>query len=84
MPRWLRRRAFPDVPMVTLRLWRSDAIVLFDWLNTTDMDSVPISHRAEKQALTDLLNAMERDVFHDVTQIEIDEAREQVARDMGW
>ncbi|MEU5117138.1 hypothetical protein AB0G64_37360 [Streptomyces longwoodensis] len=46
-----------DLPTVSVRLWRADAIVLFDWLMTTDLDSVPVSHPAQKQALADLLSA---------------------------
>ena len=40
-----------SLPKVRLELWRADAFVLFDGLMTVDM---PITHRAEKQALTDL------------------------------
>ena len=52
---------------------------------TVDLNAVPITHPAEKQALADLLNRLEgyTDV-PGVTQEEIDEAREQVSRDMGW
>lgn len=39
------------VPTVTVRLWRADAIVLFDWLASTDLNTVPITHPAQKQAL---------------------------------
>ncbi|MFF8841130.1 hypothetical protein ACF08N_00115 [Streptomyces sp. NPDC015127] len=42
-------------PTVDLRLWRPDAIVLFDWLMSTDLNTVPITHPAQKQALADLL-----------------------------
>ncbi|MGW7244647.1 hypothetical protein, partial [Streptomyces sp. NPDC054804] len=45
-----------DLPTVSVRLWRADAIVLFDWLMTTDLDSVPVTHPAQKQALADLLS----------------------------
>ncbi len=46
---------------VDLKLWRSDAVVLFDWLMTVDLDldMVPVIHLAEKQALADLLNGLE-------------------------
>ena len=75
----------PDLPTVRLNLWRADAVVLFDWLMSVDLDAVPISHPAEKQALVDLLSRFGQDT--DVigsTQDEIDTAREEVARDMGW
>ncbi|MGA5499292.1 hypothetical protein ACPCSP_33770 [Streptomyces cinereoruber] len=32
------------VPIVNVRLWRADAIVLFDWLMSTDLNAVPITH----------------------------------------
>jgi hypothetical protein len=73
------------LPKVRLELWRADAIVLFDWLMTVDIESVPITHRAEKQALTDLLTRLEHETdTPGVTQAQIDEAREEVARNMGW
>ena len=66
-------------------MWRSDAVVLFDWLMTVDLDSVPITHPAEKQALADLLTRLERETdIPGVTQEQIDYARAEVARDMGW
>ncbi|GAA4107962.1 hypothetical protein GCM10022284_56770 [Streptomyces hundungensis] len=48
-----------STPTVDLRLWRSDAIVLFDWLMSTDLNAVPITHPAQKQALADLLARLE-------------------------
>jgi hypothetical protein len=38
---------------------RADAVVLFDWLLSTDLDAVPITHPAQKQALADLLSRLE-------------------------
>ncbi|WBO68759.1 hypothetical protein [Streptomyces camelliae] len=76
-----------DVPTVTVRLWRADAIVLFDWLMSTDLDTVPISHPAQKQALADLLSRLEWAADTDVTAStaeEIAAAQQEVARDMGW
>ena len=40
---------------------RADAIVLFDWLKTVDLNDVPIAHPAEKQALADLLTRLEHE-----------------------
>lgn len=71
--------------MVEIGLWRADAVVLFDWLMTVDLNTVPITHPAEKQALMDLLTRLETDT--DVpsgTTDEINAARADVARDMGW
>ncbi len=74
-----------SVPKVTIELWRADAIVLFDWLMSADLDRVPIRHPAEKQALADLLTRLEQETdILPVTQEQIDAARDEVARDMGW
>jgi hypothetical protein len=73
-----------EVPVVPVNLRRADAIVLFDWLMTVDLDSVPIAHPAEKQALMDLLIRLEQTDITSVTLDEIDAARAEVARDMGW
>jgi len=73
-----------SLPNVQLDLWRADAVVLFDWLMTVDLNEVPISHQAEKQALADLLTRLEVSDVSGVGQEEIDAAREEVARDMGW
>ena len=77
--------------LVSLNLGRADAIVLFDWLMRTDLNSVPIEHPAEKQALADLATALElqTDALYGasgagITQDEVDAARAEVAKDMGW
>ena len=76
---------------VDLKLWRSDAIVLFDWLHRVDLDTIPVEHPAEKQALMDLFTRLEGyiDISYGgsgtgLTQAEIDEARAQVGAHMGW
>jgi len=77
----------PDLSTVTVRLWRADAIVLFDWLMSTDLNTVPITHPAQKQALTDLLTRLEHDIDSDITAStaeEIAAAQDAVAKDMGW
>jgi hypothetical protein len=58
---------------------------------TTDLNTIPMTHPAEKQALTDLLSRLEgyTDVPYGasgdgLTQAEIDEARAAVAKDMDW
>jgi hypothetical protein len=74
-----------SLPKVSIELWRSDAIVLFDWLMSVDLDAVPVSHPAEKQALADLLTRLEHETdIPGVTQKQIDAARAEVARDMRW
>lgn len=75
------------IPTVTVRLWRADAVVLYDWLATTDWNAVPITHPAQKQALADLFSRFSWDADSDVTDSTPDEiaaAQEEVARDMGW
>jgi hypothetical protein len=75
----------PDLPTVNVRLWRADAVALFDWLMSTDLNTVPISHPAQKQALADLCNQLETqtDVVGSTSR-EIAGAQAEVARDMGW
>ena len=48
-----------EIMHITVKLCEPDAIVLFDWLMTVDLNNVPISHRSEKQALMDLLTRLE-------------------------
>jgi hypothetical protein len=80
----------PSLPKIELSLWRADAIVLFDWLMTVDLDSVPTEHPAGRQALADLLTRLEgyTDIPYGasgtgLTQDEIDAARAEVAKDVG-
>jgi hypothetical protein len=69
----------------TVELWPPDAVLLFDWLMSVDFSQVPVGHRAEKQALADLLAALETQVpVAGVTQAQIDRARHEVSKDMGW
>lgn len=72
------------VPTVDLRLWRADAIVLFDWLMSTDLNTVPITHPAQKQALVDLLARLEDVDVMESTGEEIAAAQAEVAKNMGW
>ena len=76
-----------DVPHVTVPLWEADALVLFDWLTEVDLNAVPITHPAQKQALADLLARLESDTekdFMSATAEEIAAAQAEVARNMGW
>ncbi len=68
---------------VDLRLWRADAIVLFDWLMSTDLNAVQITHLAQKQALADLLARLEEVDIIESTDEEIAEAQAEVAKNMG-
>jgi hypothetical protein len=74
-----------ELPTVKIEIWRSDAVVLFDWLMSTDLNTVPITHPAQKQALADLLTRLEHETdVPGATQEQIDVAQAEVARDMGW
>ena len=76
-----------DLPTVSVRLWRADAIVLFDWLMSTDLDTVPVTHPAQKQALADLLSRFEWAADSDITASTADEiaaAQRQIGKHMGW
>jgi hypothetical protein len=74
-----------SLPTVRIDLWRADALVLFDWLMSVDLNAVPVTHPAEKQALADLLTRLEQETdILPVSQAEIDAARDDVARAMGW
>uniref|UniRef100_A0AAU3I339 Uncharacterized protein n=1 Tax=Streptomyces sp. NBC_01393 TaxID=2903851 RepID=A0AAU3I339_9ACTN len=79
--------SWESVPTVNVRLWHADAVVLYDWLMSTDLDTVPITHPAQKQALADLLGRLEWATDVDVTEStseEISAAQAEVAKDMGW
>ena len=75
---------FPSDQRWSVTLWSADWVVLYEWLMSVDMSTLPVGHKAEKQALTDLLSNMEFQIDVGVTQDQIDAAREAVARDMGW
>jgi len=72
------------VPTTPIALWRPDAVVLYDWLMSVDLGSVPVTHPAERQALMDLLTRLEETDVAGATQQEIDEAREAVAPERDW
>lgn len=36
------------IPTVTIEMWTADAIVLYDWLMSVDLNAVPISHPSAK------------------------------------
>ena len=68
----------------SLDLWPYDAIVLFDWLMTVDFSKIPVEHKAQKQALADLLTVLETQVpVAGLTQAQIDRAQYEVSKDTG-
>ncbi|MDQ3688840.1 MAG: hypothetical protein M3406_02155 [Chloroflexota bacterium] len=74
-----------EVPQVEVGLWRADAIVLFDCLMSTDLNTVPITHPSQKQALVDLLCQVDMDPeASGFTPEELQTAQADVAKDMGW
>jgi len=74
----------PEPTFIDLRLWDQDAIVLLDWLMSVDFEAVPVEHRAQKQALMDLLNQLEQSIPPGTSSGQIDAAKAAVSRDMGW
>ena len=69
----------------TVQLWTADAVVLFDWLMSVDFGQLRVTHKAAKQALTDLRTALETQVpVAGVTQAQIGRARHEVSKHMGW
>jgi hypothetical protein len=68
-----------------IQLPPADAIVLYDWLMSTDLGQIPAPHRACKQALADLLTALETQVpVEGLTRAQIEQAQHELATDMGW
>jgi hypothetical protein len=68
---------------VEIRIWDRSALVLLDWLLTTDESALPYAHPSQKQALRDLSTALEwaRGLGYD--EAEVAAAREQVSMDMS-
>jgi hypothetical protein len=62
---------------VDVRLWRADAVVLFDWLMRADLDAVRFQHPAQRQALTDLFGRLGH-VLDVPSRAQVDEARQAV------
>jgi hypothetical protein len=76
-------RGSDELPVVRLDLWRDDAIVLYDWLMTVDLDVVPIAHRAQRQALLDLLTQLDWSVDpDDMSDTQVARAQAAVAKAM--
>lgn len=75
--------SWESVPTVNIRLWRADAIVLYDWLMSTDLSALPVTNPAQKQALIDLAGRFEWACDEDVsgvTEEEISAALEAVGK----
>jgi hypothetical protein len=72
-----------DPVFIQIPLWDRSAIVLFDWLMATNEKDLPYSHPGQKQALRDLLTALEGAAPTDFTEAELASAQDRVARDMA-
>lgn len=73
-----------EPPSVRLELCRADAVVLFDWLMSTDLDAVPTTHPAQKQVFVHLCDELESQT--DVLGAGIEEvalAQQEVAKGIG-
>ena len=68
---------------VDVRLWDMSALVLMDWLLTTGEGALVYSHPGQKQALRDVLTALEWCVGLGYTGDELAAAQDRVARDMS-
>lgn len=73
----------PEPGFVGIRVWDRSVLVLMDWLLTTDETALPYTHPAQKQALRDLLTAIEWARGLGYTEAELEVAREQVASNMS-
>ena len=67
-------------PMINVPLWRADAIVLQFWLSTVDLDEVPVEEESQRQALRDLLTALDQTDVGDADDAEIVAAHALVSR----
>jgi hypothetical protein len=80
-------REFPHEERWNLKMWSADWVVLYDWLSSVDLSTIPVEHKAAKQALADLMSNMEGNLDADVqssTTEDIDRARHLVSKDMDW
>ena len=73
----------PRFPMIALPLWRADAVVLHFWLSTVDLDEVPVEDESQRQALRDLLTALDQTDVAGADDREIVDAHELVTRPTG-
>ncbi len=73
----------PEPGFVGLRVWDRSVLVLMDWLLTTDEAALPYTHPAQKQALRDLLTAIEWARGLGYTDAELAVAQEQVSSNMS-
>lgn len=68
------------IPIINVPLWRADALVLHFWLSTVDLDEVPVEEESQRQALRDLLTALDQTDVGDADDAEIVAAHTLVTR----
>lgn len=73
----------PEPKFLNLRIWDQSALVLMNWLLETDETTLSYSHPGQKQALRDLLFALESTRGLGFTDEELSLAQTAVARDMS-
>ena len=73
----------PEPGFVGVRIWDRSVLVLMDWLLTTDETAIPHTHPSQKQALRDLLTAIEWARGLGYTAAELQVAQEQVSSNMS-
>lgn len=66
-----------DNDFVDIRLWRADALMLFDWLMQVDLERVPVQHPAQRQALADMFGRL-GEVLDVPSRAQLDQARSQL------
>lgn len=73
----------PEPQFEDIRVWDQSVLVLLDWLLTTNETSLSYAHPAQKQALRDLLTAVEWARGLGYTNAELAAAQERVSKDMS-
>lgn len=68
--------------MIALNLRTADAVVLLDWLISVDLDQLPVQHLAQKQALMDLLQQLDRSI-PGYTLADVEQAHLLLSQEMG-
>ena len=79
----MRQVTDAEPTFVDIRLWDRSALVLMNWLLTHNERSLPYDHPAQKQALRDLLTALEWTRGLGFSERELADAQERVAKNMS-
>ncbi len=77
------RQMADDAPnVIRLTLGLPAAQVLLHWLTVVPSEVIPVTHPAERQALADLLSALEW-AAAPAAEVELENARDQLLADAG-